>query len=217
MSDGLRSAVEALLFASEKPLSVDEIKNAFEDGVSAGDIQASLELLKQDYEAQERGFQLAQIAGGFQIVTHPRFASYLKKFYQAREKKRLSQAALETLSVIAYKQPVTRADIEAIRGVNVDGAIKSLMEKDLIRMVGRKEVPGRPILYGTTRDFLERFGINSLKELPPLSEFTEKDLDQNLLPPQLKAERTQSHGEGLADEKGDLTPPHGTASGEGDT
>ena len=201
MSDGLKFAVEALLFASEKPLSVDEIKHAFEEGINAQDIQSSLNELKQDYESQERGFHLAEIAGGFQIVTHPRFSSYLKKFYQSREKKKFSQAALETLSVVAYKQPVTRADIEFIRGVNVDGAIKSLMEKDLIRMVGRKDVPGRPILYGTTRDFLERFGINSLKELPPLSEFTEKDLDQNLLPPQLKqaehTEQTQSQEEGL--------------------
>ena len=196
MSDGLKFALEALLFASEKPLSVEEIKHAFDENVSVEDIQSSLAVLKQDYESQERGFHLTQTAGGFQIVTHPRFAAYLKKFYQAREKKRLSQAALETLSVVAYKQPVTRADIEFIRGVNVDGAIRSLMEKDLIRMTGRKDVPGRPILYGTTRDFLERFGINSLKELPPLSEFTEKDLDQNLLPPEIKHKLEESHEPG---------------------
>ena len=187
MSDGLKFAVEALLFASEKPLSIEEIKSAFsaeggsasggDENVSRADIESSLQALKEDYESQERGFHLIEIAGGFQMTTHPRFAPYLKKFYQGREKKKLSRGALETLSVIAYKQPTTRADIEFIRGVNVDGAIKSLMEKDLIRMIGRKDVPGRPILYGTTRDFLERFGINSLKELPLLLEFTEKDLE----------------------------------------
>ena len=194
-------AIEALLFASEKPLSIQEIKSAFDD-MNVQDVQESLKNLKEDYETQERGFQLSEIADGFQIVTHPRFASYLKKFYQDREKKKLSQGALETLSVIAYRQPVTRADIEFIRGVNVDGAIKSLTEKDLIRMVGRKEVPGRPILYGTTKNFLERFGLSSIKGLPPLTEFTEKDLDQTLVPPLPVAQPQEASENGVTDEPG---------------
>ena len=196
MSDGLKFAVEALLFASEKPLSAEEIKNAFDENTSVDDVRFSLTALKENYESQERGFHLVEIAGGYQIVTHPRFAPFLKKFYQAREKKKLSRGALETLSVIAYKQPVTRADIEFIRGVNVDGAVKTLMEKSLIRITGRKEVPGRPILYGTTQEFLEHFGLKSMQELPPLSEYSLKDLDPNLLPPELKQGEVETNNAG---------------------
>ena len=182
----LKKSIEALLFASERPLTAAEIGEAFADDVSAEDIKAQIEELRNEYEADRRGFRLYEIAGGFQMVSAIDFAEILKRFYQAREKKRMSPASLETLSVIAYRQPVTRADIEAIRGVNADGAVKGLMEKALIRIVGRKEVPGRPILYGTTRDFLERFGLKSLNELPPLSEYSLKDLDPSLLPPELK-------------------------------
>ena len=184
--DDLKHAIEAILFASEKPLSAEELKQAFGEDVDAGEIRSTLELLRTEYDAQGRGFRLAEIAGGYQVVTDDRFAPYLKKFYQAREKKRLSQASLETLSIIAYRQPVTRADIEFIRGVNVDGALKTLLEKGLVRIAGRRDVPGRPILYGTTGDFLEHFGLNSLKELPSLKEYTEKDIPEELLPPEMK-------------------------------
>ncbi len=151
-------------------------------------IRAYLAELKKEYEAQGRGFRLFEIAGGYQLVTDEKFSPYLKKFYQSREKRRRSQASLETLSVVAFRQPVTRADIEGVRGVNVDGALKSLLEKGLVKIAGRKEVPGRPILYGTTKEFLEHFGLNSVKELPPLSEFTLKDIEEHLLPPELKSE-----------------------------
>lgn len=186
----LKSAVEALLFASERPLTLEEISSAFEGSVSAGDLREQLTVLKAEYENQGRGFRLTEIAGGFQISTDPRFSYVLKNFYQSREKKKLSQASLETLSVIAYRQPVTKADIEFIRGVNVDGPLKTVCEKGLVRIVGRKDVPGRPILYGTTKLFLEHFNLNSLKELSELSKFTEEDLDQNLLPPELKNGRS---------------------------
>jgi segregation and condensation protein B len=184
--DQLKYILEALLFASDKPLSAEELREAFTENISLEEIRQSAELLKADYQAQGRGFQLAEIAGGYQLVTDPRFASYLKQFYQEREKKKLSQATLETLSIVAYRQPVTRADIEFIRGVNVDGALGTLLEKELVKVVGRKEVPGRPMLYGTTDRFLEHFGLNSVKDLPALPEFTEKDLDPNLLPPQMR-------------------------------
>ena len=188
----LKHAIEALLFASERPLTLEDIKQAFEEDLKVEEIRELLGLLKTDYETQNRGFRLYEIAGGYQLVTDERFSSYLKKFYQAREKKRLSQASLETLSVVAYRQPVTRADIEFIRGVNVDGAIKTLLEKGLIRLVGRKEVPGRPMLYGTTKDFLEHFGLSSLKELPSLKEYTEKDIADHLMPPELKNAEEQT-------------------------
>ena len=184
----LRAALEALLFASERPLTPEEMKSAFADEVSVSDIREQLEELRGQYDDEERGFRVYEIAGGFQLASDIRFAEILKRFYQSREKRKISQAGLETLSVIAYRQPVTRAEIEAIRGVNVDGAVRTLMEKGLIRIAGRKEVPGRPILYGTTRDFLEHFGLKSVQELPPLSEYSLKDLDPSLLPPELKKE-----------------------------
>ncbi len=182
----LKYIVEALLFASDRPLSAEEMKEAFEEKITSADIASSLDALKADYEEQGRGFRLFEIAGGFQLVTDSRLAPYLKRFYEEREKKRLSQASLETLSVIAYRQPVTRADIEFIRGVNVDGAIKTLLEKGLVKIVGRKEVPGRPMLYGTTKIFLDHFGLKSTKELPALSEYSLKDIEPHLLPPELK-------------------------------
>ena len=193
-TDELKHAIEALLFASERPLPVEEIREAFEEALSADDVQKSLEALKSEYEVQGRGFRLFEIAGGYQLVTDPRFESYLKKFYAARMKKKLSQATLETLSIIAYRQPVTRADIEFIRGVNVDGAVKTLLEKGLIRITGKKEVPGRPLLYGTTSAFLEHFGLNSVKDLPVLNQYTEKDLDPNLLPPEMKRAEGEAEG-----------------------
>jgi len=182
--DELKFAIEALLFASERPLSAEDMKEAFEEDIPVEEIRRWVESLKSEYETQNRGFRLCEIAGGFQVVTDARFGPVLKRFYQAREKRKLSQASLETLSVIAYRQPVTRADIESVRGVNVDGALKTLLEKGLVRVAGRKDVPGRPILYGTTSEFLERFGLGSLKDLPALSEYTEKDIEPGLLPPQ---------------------------------
>ena len=178
--------IEALLFASEKPLSAEEMKEAFEEKLTTENIVEGLCALKTEYEDQKRGFRLCEMAGGYQLVTDSRLAPYLKRFYQEREKKRLSQASLETLSVIAYRQPVTRADIEFIRGVNVDGAIRTLLEKGLVKIVGRKEVPGRPMLYGTTKIFLDHFGLNTVKELPALSEYTLKDIEPHLLPPELR-------------------------------
>lgn len=184
----IKFAVEALLFASERPLHIEEIKEALEGAADPGEIQEQLNALKSDYETQTRGFRLMELAGGYQLVTDGRFAELLRRFYQSREKKRLSQASLETLSVIAYRQPVTRADIEFIRGVNVDGAVKTLLEKGLVRVAGRKEVPGRPMLYGTTTEFLEHFGLNSVKDLPALKEYTEKDLSENLLSPEVRGQ-----------------------------
>lgn len=187
----LKYAVEALLFASERPLSVPEIAEVFSAEGPEGKpdetkIRGTLNELKNDYESQRRGFHLLEIAGGYQLVSDPRFSETLKKFYQSRIKKRLTQAALETLSVIAYRQAVTRADVEFIRGVNIDGALKSLLEKNLIKISGRKDVPGRPMLYATTRQFLEHFGLNSLADLPPLKSYNEKDLDPALIPPGMR-------------------------------
>lgn len=198
MEGELKYVLEALLFASDRPLPAEEMKSAFDAGqVDADDIKNALAELVEEYRSQNRGFMLKEIGGGWQILTHDRFSDYLKRFYQSREKKKLSPASLETLSVVAYKQPVTKADIEFVRGVNVDGPLRTLLEKNLVKIAGRKEVPGRPILYGTTKEFLSHFGINSLKELPPLSEFSEKDIDPEQLPASL---RPQPQAEASAEE-----------------
>lgn len=195
MNEDLKVAMEALLFASEKPLALNEMKQAFSVSLTDADVLDALKALKTEYESKDRGFKLFEIAGGFQLVSDPRFADTLKKFYQSRIKKRLTQAALETLSVIAYRQPVTRADVEFIRGVNIDGALKSLLEKNLIKMAGRKEAPGRPMLYTTTKEFLEHFGLKSLEDLSPLKAYTEKDLDPSLLPPEMKSQGAANEGQ----------------------
>ena len=199
--DELVRIVEALLFAGEKPLSAEDLSAAFgADKPDDAQIGGALAELAERFRQEDRGIQLVEVAGGFQFVTNPRLSEYLKKFYEERDKKKLPQATLETLSIIAYKQPVTRAEIEFIRGVNVDGAVKSLLDKGLVRITGRKEAPGRPMLYGTTREFLEHFGLKSLEELPALAEFNAKDLDARLLPPELK-ETAQGPAEIAGDER----------------
>ncbi len=185
-SNDLKYALEAVLFASERPLTPEILRNAFEEKVSAGDITQALNDLRAEYENSPRGFKLFEIAGGWQLVSDERFSTYLKRFYQDRSERRLSQAGLEILSVIAYRQPVTKADIEFIRGVNVDGPLKTLLEKSMVKIVGKKDIPGRPFMYGTTTEFLEHFGLKSLEELPQLAQFTVKDIEEHLLPPDMR-------------------------------
>lgn len=164
-----KAAIEAILFVSEKPLLIEQVKGVLE-AVEADKIRDTLLELKNDYEKSERGLRIVEIAGGFQIVTSPEAAEILKKFYKLRDAQKLSKSALETLAIIAYKQPVTRLDIESLRGVNVDNMIRSLLEKNLIRIAGRKDVIGRPFVYGTTKQFLEYFGLASLADLPKAEE-----------------------------------------------
>ena len=168
--NNLKAVIEALLFASDKPLSLERMRNAL-DNMDAAQIRGILEELKNDYEKSERGVRIAEIAGGFQIITAPSFAPFLKKLYKDRHVDKLSKPALETLAIIAYKQPVTKLEVESLRSVNVDGVFYSLMDKGLIRVAGRKKAPGRPKVYGTTAQFLEYFGLKSLEELPKIENF----------------------------------------------
>lgn len=206
--DEIKRAIEALLFATDKPLAPEEIRQAFDDNVTdPAQVRTLLGELEAEYLAQARGFRMVQLAGGYQLVSDPKFADQVKRFYQSRERKRVSRAGLETLAIIAYKQPVTKAEIEFVRGVNVDGPLKTLLEKGFIRLAGRKEVPGRPILYGTTKEFLEHFGLNSIKELPPLSEFTEKDIDPALLPPELRRDEASEPSADPATQAAEVAEP----------
>ena len=157
----IKSAIESLIFISNKPLFIEELKELFEN-LEAPQIRELIETLKKEHEERNSGVRIVEIAGGFQMVTVPENAATIKNFYKIKHTEKLSGPSLETLAIIAYKQPVTRIDIEAIRGVNVDGVVKSLLEKNLIRIVGRKEVIGRPFVYGTTRLFLDYFnGLRS--------------------------------------------------------
>ena len=150
--DHLKGAVESLLFVSEKPISVEQLREVCQ-GATTADIQSVVTALQQEYIARNAGMIITEIAGGFQMLSNSTHAGYIRNFYKTRHKEKLSRPALETLAIIAYKQPVGRAEVEVIRGVNSDGVVAHLLNKGIIKIVGRKEVPGRPFLYGTTTEF----------------------------------------------------------------
>jgi len=164
----VESVVEAVLFASDEPLSEARLADIVETGVRQ--IRQHIKSLNDKYQANNNAFRIEQIAGGYQMLTLSPYNHWLKRLLRVRSDSKLSPAALETLAIIAYKQPVMRADIEAIRGVAAGEIIRALCYKGLVKIVGRAEVLGRPMLYGTTRKFLEIFGLNSLKDLPKIEE-----------------------------------------------
>ncbi len=164
----VESVVEAVLFASDEPLTAGRLAKIVETGTKQ--VKDSVKSLNEKYKENKNAFRIEQIAGGFQMLTLSPFNNWLKKLLRVRDESKLSPAALESLAIIAYKQPVIRADIEAIRGVAAGEMIRSLMYKGLVKIVGRAEVLGRPMLYGTTKKFLEVFGLNSLKDLPKIEE-----------------------------------------------
>jgi segregation and condensation protein B len=164
----VESVVEAVLFASDEPLR--EARLADIVGAKAKQIRQHIKDLNDKYEANNNAFRIEQVAGGYQMLTLSPYNHWLKKLLRVRDEGKLSPAALETLAIIAYKQPVIRADIEAVRGVAASEMIRNLMHKGLVKIVGRAEVLGRPMLYGTTKKFLEIFGLNSLKDLPKIEE-----------------------------------------------
>jgi segregation and condensation protein B len=168
VSSNTRAAIEAMLFASDKPLLLDQIRRVLDD-LDAASIRETVESLRKDYEGSNRGIRIYEVAGGFQMIANPVFAIFLKKLFKSgRSAERLSKSAMETLAIVAYKQPLSKLEIESLRQVNVDGVINTLEEKDLVRVIGRKKTPGRPKVYGTTRKFLEYFGLRSLEDLPKL-------------------------------------------------
>lgn len=165
----LRGALEALLFVSDEPVSAARLARVVE--AAPGEVESLLAELAEEYREGERGFQLREVAGGWRLYTHPAYHDYIEDYVLSWDTRRLSQAALEALAVVAYHQPVTRAGINAVRGVNSEGVVASLIEKGLVREVGRDKNQGNAILYGTTRNFLEKFGLKDISELPPIEEF----------------------------------------------
>ena len=157
--------LEALLFSTHHPLTAGKLGELL-DVNATKPIRSAIKTLNEQYASTGRSFRVEQVAGGYQLLTLPEFGETLKKFHQREIDAKLTKAALETLAIIAYKQPILRVDVEAIRGVACGETIRSLMEKHLVKIAGRAEEPGRPILYGTTKRFLELFGLNNLKDLP---------------------------------------------------
>ncbi|MFO8084722.1 MAG: SMC-Scp complex subunit ScpB [Desulfobacterales bacterium] len=170
MTDELKNIIESLIFVSETPLSIDRIRNAVPDA-DLSRIRWAIEALIHEYEHRKGGFLLKEVAGGYQFRTRSEYHTWIKNLIQPSPV-RLSRAALETLAIIAYKQPIIRSDIEHIRGVDCGGIIRTLMERKLVRILGRKEIPGRPLIYATTKYFLEFFDLRDLKDLP-----TPKEID----------------------------------------
>jgi segregation and condensation protein B len=172
----IKSIVESLLFVADGPLTLQRFAEVL-DGVEKGTIQEVLRELQSECEGPSRGVRLVEVAGGYQLRTTKSNADWVKKFLGGRPA-RMGKATLETLAIIAYRQPITKAEIEAIRGVDVDGVIATLLERSLIRAVARKDVPGRPFLYGTTPEFLQLFNLKDLTHLPTLKEMEEISLPE---------------------------------------
>jgi segregation and condensation protein B len=179
----LTQIIEALLFSAQKPISakeiVDLIKRASESAdfssndfanARPAEVAAALEQLKIDYVQQQRAFQLVEKAEGWQLATDPAYAQWVRELHPEPKPARLTAPALETLAIIAYRQPITRPDVEAVRGVTIDGVLQNLMERGLVKISGRAEIPGRPLLYETTQFFLDHFGLRNLDELPNVEE-----------------------------------------------
>ena len=171
MMDNIKHIIESLLFVAEEPLTVDRLKKTL-DSDNAEEIRTTLQALGEEYEARNGGFYLREVAGGYQLRTRPEYNQWVKKLLQPKPP-RLSKAALETLAIVAYKQPIIRSSIEHIRGVDCGGLLRMLLERNMIRVLGRKEIPGRPLIYGTTKRFLEVFDLKDLRDLPTPKEIEE--------------------------------------------
>jgi segregation and condensation protein B len=208
----LKAILEAVLFVSPEPMPVPRLMSIL-GTVSRAEVVQALGLLTHDLDQDGRGIQLVQIAGGYRLVTKQEYGPWLKRMDKAKAAQKLSRSALESLAIIAYKQPLVRAEIEEIRGVETSGVLRTLCERKLVRIVGRKDVPGRPIMYGTTKFFLEHFGLQDLSQLPPLREFKELgDSEQALLPiDEESLTVVETSGPRYADE---LSAPSDLAEGE---
>lgn len=198
-SDSLKGALEALLLVSSDPVSAPTLASVLD--IAPGEAASLLAELKAEYEDANRGFQLREVAGGWRLFTHPAYHDVVESYVLSWDTQKLSQAALETLAVVAYHQPVTREIVKGIRGVNSDGVISSLVDKGLIREMGKDQAHGAAILYGTTNAFLEKFGLRSIKDLPDLEQFAPDEQARKFIRERLSGRSIQST---LEDEDSDL-------------
>jgi len=181
----IKEIVESILFVADTPLSLDRLANILEE-FERDDIRTAIETIITDCSSLQRGIELVQVAGGYQFRSRPEFADYIRRLKKAKPA-RFSSSALETLAIVAYRQPVTRAEVEYLRGVDSGGILKSLLDKKLVRIIGKKDIPGKPLIYGTTREFMETFNLKDLASLPTLREIEEladsgTDFEQAALP-----------------------------------
>ena len=221
--DDLKNIIESLLFVSEEPLTIERLKQII-TGAETKAVREALEELAVDYETRHGGFYLQPVAGGYQIRTRPEYTEWIKRLLQPKPQ-RLSKAALETLAIIAYKQPVIRADVEHLRGVDCGGVLRVLLERKFIRVLGRKEIPGRPLIYATTKRFLEVFGLKNLKDLPTPKEIEEfgetlsEELDETLAADHRETEvsaatQTEDTNAQMEQQDSDLPADDGQASND---
>lgn len=168
--DRLRAIVEALVFAAEEPLTIDDLADLF-PGAGREALQAALDAVTRACEAEDRGLMVQRVAGGYRLATKSDLGEYVRALFRSRNRRRLTSQALETLAIIAYRQPITTPEIQVIRGTDPSSVLDALLEKKLVRVLGRKKVVGKPFLYGTTPEFLAHFGLNTLQDLPDISEF----------------------------------------------
>ena len=205
----LKAILESLLFVSAEPVPLERLMVAL-GTVSKSELKQAMQSLREDFDREGRGLQMVELAGGYQIVTRAEHASWIKRLAKAKASPKLSRSAMESLAIVAYKQPIVRGDIEQIRGVEVSTVLRTLLERKLIRMVGRKDVPGRPIMYGTTKLFLQQFGLGDLSQLPPLREFKELgEAEQAMLPVEdgLQVGEHETVAAGFTDESSDADSP----------
>ena len=178
----IKAIIENILLAADQPVSETQLKNLFGDEVEKVSFKSVLEELIDEYNS--RNLQILQVAEGYQLCTRHDYSNWVRKFLKFDKTRKLSQPSLDTLSIIAYKQPLTKAEVEEIRGVDSSGVVRTLLEKKIISPGGRKKVPGRPIMYRTTRKFLEYFGLKDLSDLPTLEDFKESELEDQIPPDQ---------------------------------
>lgn len=198
--EDLKSIVENVLLAADQPINAGELSKIFLDGTDKNELQSILEELKEDYNSSN--LQIMEVADGFQLSTRHEFNDWIRKFLKLDRSSRLSQPSLDTLSIIAYKQPLTRQEVDDIRGVDSSGVMKTLLEKKVIGPAGRKKVPGRPIMYRTTQKFLEYFGLKDLNDLPTLEDLRE-DLEGEDPPMQTQIEFSTSESTSNSEEDSD--------------
>jgi len=195
--NALKPVIEALIFAADHPVSLERILGVLE-GESRDDIKGALKELIEDYRGARRGVYIEEVSGGYQMRTQSEYSSWIKRLFKIGMQK-ISKASLETLAMIAYKQPITRAELEGIRGVDSSGVLATLLERRLAKIVGRKDEPGRPIVYGTTKEFLEVFSLKDLSHLPTLKDIEsleEKEIEERYLTGENEGANTEDNSQG---------------------
>ncbi len=209
--DQLKGALEAMLFVTDEPVSVIDLSTMLE--IDSAKVESALVSLRDEFERENRGIQLREVAGGWRLFTHPAFHDLIERYVISWDTRKLSQAALETLAIVAYCQPITRAGVASVRGVSSDSSINSLVEKGLLREAGTADAPGNPMQYATTRVFLERFGLRSVDDLPDVAQFAPDEETRALIRERLSATSSASSSFARGDDAGETGVADGVSAG----